>query len=130
MFNVPKSRRCSILQRIAKCKKPLVRPPLKPVHREKRLELAKKYLIQNFGFVLFTDDRRATLDGPDGWRRGWCDAKALCPQRVRRQQGGGGVMFLAAIINDQLVGPFRVKDGIKMTTPTYIAFLKEHLLPW
>ena len=41
MFNVPKSTRCSILQRIAKCKKPLVRPPLKQVHREKRLEWAK-----------------------------------------------------------------------------------------
>ena len=32
MFNVPKSTRCSILQRIAKCKKPLVRSPLKQVH--------------------------------------------------------------------------------------------------
>ena len=130
MVNVPKSTRCLILQRIAKCKKPLVRPPLKQVHREKRLEWAKKYLKQNFEFVLFTDEYRATLDGPDGWARGWCDAKALCPQRIRRQQGGGGVMFWAAIIHDKLVGPFRVKDGVKMTAPTYIAFLKEHFSPW
>ena len=130
LFNVPKSTRCSILQRIAKCKKPLVRPPLKQVHREKRLEWAKTYLKQNFEFVLFTDECRATLDGPDGWRRGWCDTKALCPQRIRRQQGGGGVMFWAAIIHDELVGPFRVKDGVKMTATTYIAFLREHWLPW
>ena len=106
MVNVPKSTRCLILQRIAKCKKPLVRPPLKQVHQEKRLEWAKKYLKQNFEFVLFTDECRATLDGPDGWARGWCDAKALCPQRIRRQQGGSGVMFWAAIIHDKLVGPF------------------------
>ena len=106
MFNVPKSTRCSILQRIAKCKKPLVRPPLKQVHREKRLEWAKKYLKQNF-------ECRATLDGPDGWRQGWCDTKALCPQHIRHQQGGGGVMFWAAIIHDELVGPFQVKDKKK-----------------
>ena len=56
MFDVPKSTRCSILQRIAKCKKPLVRPPLKQVHREKRLEWTKKYSKQNFEFVLFTDE--------------------------------------------------------------------------
>ena len=92
--------------------------------------MGKKYLKQNFEFVLFTDECRATLDGPDGWRREWCDTKALCPQRIRRQQGGGGVMFWAAIIHDELVGPFRIKDGVKMTAPTYIAFLREHWLPW
>ena len=84
MVNVPKSTRCLILQRIAKCKKPLVRPPLKQVRQEKRLEWAKKYLKRNFEFVLFTDKCRSTLDGPHGWSRGWCDAKALCPQCIRK----------------------------------------------
>ena len=39
-------------------------------------------------------------------------------------------MFWAAIIDDELVGPYRVKDGVKMTAQTYIAFLREHWLPW
>ena len=33
---------------------------------------------------LFTDKCRATLDGPHGWSRGWCDEKALCPQCIRK----------------------------------------------
>ena len=126
MFNVRKSTRCSILERIAKCKKPLAQIPFKQVYREKRLEWEK----QNFELVLFTDECRATLDGPDGWRRGWCDTKALCPQRIRRQQGGGGVMFWATIVDDEHVGPLRIKDGLKMTAPTYIAFLRKHWLQW
>ena len=95
MVNMPKSTQCLILQRIAKSKKPLVRPPLKQGHREKRLDWAKKYLKQNFEFVLFTDEYQATLDGPDGWARGWCDVKALCPQCIRRQQGGGEIRWFS-----------------------------------
>ena len=33
--------------------------------------------------------------------------------RFRRQQGGGGVMFWAGIIQDQLIGPARVPEGVK-----------------
>ena len=31
------------------------------------------------------------------------------------QQGGSGVMFWAGIIGNELVGPFRISDGVKMT---------------
>ena len=65
------------------------------------------------------------MDHADGWARGWYDTKAVCPQRIRRHQEGSRVMFWAAIIHDKLVGPFRVKDNVKMKAPTYIAFLKE-----
>ena len=47
-----------------------------------------------------------------------------------RQQDGGGVIFWAAIIGNKLVGPFKVADGVKMTTKVYIDFLKEHLISW
>ena len=39
-------------------------------------------------------------------------------------------MFWAAIIENELVGPFRVADGVKMTAKLYIDFIKEHLVPW
>ena len=49
---------------------------------------------------------------------------------MRRQQGGGGVMIWACIIGDELVGPFRVPDGLKLTAATYCEFLKTALKPW
>ena len=73
-------------------------------------------------------DCRATLDGPDGWMRGWYCMEDPRPERIRRQQGGGGVMFWAAIIGNELVGPFRVSDEVKMTAKVYMDFLKKHLL--
>ena len=108
----------------------MARPPLKCIHREKRRKWAENNMKVNFENVLFTDECRATLDGPDGWSRGWYDAQLPPPQRLRRQQGGGGIMFWASIINNEMVGPFRVKDGVKITAETYTAFLKEFLLPW
>ena len=84
----------------------------------------------NFENVIFTDECRATLDGPDGWSRGWYDAQFPSPQGLRRQQGGGGIMVWEEIINNEIVGLFRVKDGVKITAETYTAFLKEFLLPW
>ena len=128
--DVPKSTRCRILRNVAKCGKPRVRPPLKDVYKKKRMEWAKNHMKVNFQTVLFTDECRATLDGPDGWRRGWFCKEGPRPHRIRRQQGGGGVMFWVAIIGNKLVGPFRVADGVKMTAKLYIDFIKEHLVPW
>ena len=65
--NTPKITRCHTLKSISKC------PPLKCVHREKRLKWAENNMKVNFENVIFTDECRTTLDGPDGWIRGWYD---------------------------------------------------------
>ena len=54
---------------------------------------------------------------------------ALKPTRLRRQQGGGGVMFWAGILGNKMVGPFRVPEGVKMNA-TYADFLKRSFVPW
>ena len=41
----------------------------------------------------------------------------------------GGVMVWEAIICNELVGPFKVSDGVKATAELYIKFIKEHLVP-
>ena len=48
---------------------------------------------QDLDKIMFTDECRATLDGPDGFSRGWVLNKLDIPVRLRRQQGGGGVRF-------------------------------------
>ena len=123
--DVPKSTRCCILRTFAKCGKPEVHTPLKDIHKKKRMVWARNHMKVNFQTVLFTNECQATLDVPDGWRRGWYHDEGPCPHQIRHQQGGGGVMFWATIIGNELVGPFRVADGVKMTAKLYIDFIKE-----
>ena len=51
------------------------------------------------------------------------------PSRARRQQGGGGVMFWAALIGKVAIGPFRVPDGLKMTAQSYTKFSEDNFIP-
>ena len=95
--------RCRILKSIEKVTKPTVTPPLKARHKLTRLQWAKAYMKTNFEHVLFTDESRATLDGPDGWMSGWLLNGTKPQSRIRRQRGGGGVMIWAGIINDAIV---------------------------
>ena len=81
-------------------------------------------LKTNFTKVIFTNECRPTLDGPEGMSRGWLMNKSAPPMRLRRQQGGGGVMFWATIHDDHIIGLFLVEDGVKMTSQVYIDLLK------
>ena len=96
----------------------------------KRCENGRYPVKTDFQTVLFTDECRATLDGPDGWCRGWLVKGWSKPSRVRRQQGGRGVLFWAGIIGNEFVGPFRVPDGVKMNALTYRNFLQDNFIPW
>ena len=105
-------------------------PSIKENPREKENEGGgRNHMKANFQTVFFTDECRSTRDGPDGWSREWYCTDGLRLHRIRRQQGGGGVLFWGAIIDNELVGPFRVADGVKMTAKLYIVFIKEHLEP-
>ena len=46
--------------------KPISRPPLKQIHKYKRIAWAEKYMKTNFYQALFKIKARVTLDGPDG----------------------------------------------------------------
>lgn len=127
---VPRTSRCRILQTVAKVVKPNIHPPLTTRHKTKRVEWARQYMKIDFQTVLFTDECRATLDGPDGWCRGWLVNGTTKPSRAKRQQGGGSVMFWAGLIGKVVVGPFRVPDGQKMDAQSYTKFLKDNFIPW
>ena len=105
-------------------------PPLSKLHRQKRLDWADMYLKQDFSKVLWTDECRATLDGPDGWARGWVFKGRQSQNRMRRQQGGGSIMFWAGMLGSTIIGPFRVEQGVKMNSEGYCKFLTKNFLPW
>ena len=127
---IPKTTRNRILGRIAKHKASQKWPPLSSRHKGLRLNWASKYMKSDMKYVLFTDESRATLDGPDGWAKGWVINGDQAPVRRRRQQGGEGVMIWAGIIGGELIGPVRVPQGVKLTSATYCQFLKNVLEEW
>lgn len=66
---------------------------------------------------------RLSMDPIDGVKGGTARRA-----HVLTRSGGGGVWDV--IVGYELVGPFRVADGVEMTALVYIDFLKEHLTPW
>ncbi len=87
LTGIPKTTRNRILGRIAKHKAPAQRrPPLSSRHKNLRFNWARQYMKTNMEYVLFTDESRATLDGPDGWAKGWVIKGYPAPVRLRRQQ--------------------------------------------
>lgn len=50
------------------------------------------------------------------------------PITKRRQQGGG--MMWAGICGDKLIGPYKVDDGVKLTSETYCKFLDKTFFKW
>ena len=87
--DVGKTVRCETLQKVAVVIKAEQRPPILPRHEQQRLEWGRLYMKLDFSNVIFTDEIRATLYGPDGWRRGWVVHGQRPPGVMRRQQGGG-----------------------------------------
>jgi len=75
------------------------KPPLKPEHVKERLEFTRKYI--DFGekwySVMFSDEKKFNLDGPDGFRYYWHDLRKDPKIFSRRQFGGGSVMVWAGI---------------------------------
>ena len=87
LVNNPKTTHNRLLRKVAAIKSPSTKPPLTPMHWRLRMEWSKKYMKTDMNFVLFTDESRATLDGPDGWAKGWVYNGETCHTRMRHQQG-------------------------------------------
>lgn len=75
--------------------------------------------------VLFSDEKKFRLDGPDGNRRAWVDTRAPARKHQRRQAGGGGIMIWLCF------GYFGVGDAVEVkgnvNSEKYVEMLEEHL---
>lgn len=111
-------------------KKILAATRLTKRHKEQRLNWAKA-MLPKFGAdwsnVVFSDEKKWNLDGPDGLRFRWIDKRGEEPLNMRRHSGGGSVMVWGAFSRD---GQLELKflRGTQ-ASKDYVATLQSHLLP-
>ncbi|GBM11429.1 Transposable element Tc3 transposase [Araneus ventricosus] len=78
--------------------------------------------------VLFSDEKKWNLDGPDGNIKYRHDLQKELSSFFSRQSGGGSVMVWAAFgFNGKVVLAFL--DG-RQNSPKYIEILENHLMPF
>uniref|UniRef100_A0A914EK45 Transposase Tc1-like domain-containing protein n=1 Tax=Acrobeloides nanus TaxID=290746 RepID=A0A914EK45_9BILA len=71
-------------------------PALKEVHKRRRLEWVRQNMNHDWSKVIWSDEKKFNLDGPDGYRYYWHDLRKEKRYFSRRVHGGGGVMVWGA----------------------------------
>ncbi|KAA8496442.1 Transposable element Tc3 transposase [Porphyridium purpureum] len=102
----------------------IVRQPLSRENRLRHVAFAMQNLnkIEDPRKVIFTDEKKFNLDGPDGYSGQWVRTGEL-PDRVRRHTGGGSVMFWMAISSAGKMA--LLKTPARITSEKYVAMLES-----
>ena len=113
-----------------KYKKMLKKPPLTKKHKIDRLNFAKKYMswTSEWSKVIFSDEKKFNLDGPDGCSYFWQDLSKKPEIRMSRNFGGGSVMIWAAF---SIHGKSKIcLITSKMNAEKYIEMLDVNLIEY
>ena len=105
------------------------RPTLSKAHKNARVEWAEKYvdLGQQWNKVIFSDEKKFNLDGPDGYRMFWYGLGADRNIFSKRQNGGGGILVWAAFSEQEKAEICRLEG--RQDAQCYIQTLESNLLP-
>lgn len=113
-----------------KYSKMVATPRLTERHINLRLEYASQYMEmgQRWKNVIFSDEKKFNLDGPDGLHYYWKDTKQERRRILKRNFGGGNLMVWGAF-------SFHGKSELvflssSQNSQDYIMTLENHLLPF
>ena len=84
-------------------KKRSAAPSQTPRHQKLRLNFAFEYEEWEsieWAFVVFSDEKKWNLDGPNGMRYRWVDTRRPEQVNLRRHSGGGSVMIWTGFAGD------------------------------
>uniref|UniRef100_A0A914Q3Z0 Transposase n=1 Tax=Panagrolaimus davidi TaxID=227884 RepID=A0A914Q3Z0_9BILA len=108
--------------------KMLPAPALKPKHIEKRLIFARKNMDTSWNTIIFSDEKKFILDGPDGFSHYWHDLKKEPRYFKRRNFGGGSLMVWGAF---SALGKLKLAfTSSRMNSEDYQEVLQNHLIPF
>lgn len=104
------------------------KPPLTNQHKAARLAFARKYMswTSEWNKVIFSDEKKFNLDGPDGFQYYWHDLRKETEVRMSRNFGGGSVMIWAAFCAEMKSNIAWVTT--RMNSKRYIEILENELV--
>ena len=122
---------CNVLNHSGKfeyCAK-LVQPKLLPRHKEQRLAFAQRVMSWDDKWieVVFSDEKKFNLDGPDGWKSYWHDLRKEKAIHSKQHSGGGSLMVWGCF-GFNGVGVLEFISG-RMSGEDYRKLLQVSLIP-
>ncbi|KAG1705289.1 hypothetical protein DVH05_028532 [Phytophthora capsici] len=110
--------------------KRLACPPLKPHHIADRLKWAVQHVEHGHKWdsVVFSDEKKFNLDGPDGYQYYWRDLRKEREIYSKRQSGGGSV-FVWGAFSSKGTSELAFLEG-KQNAEKYIDTLGDYLFPF
>jgi transposase len=106
------------------------KPALTEAQKEKRLSFAKKSIQDRVDWseIIWSDENRFNLDGPDGIRYYWHDIRHEPKYLSRRNFGGGTLMIWGAFVGTKLFDLVIVDTTMNSTK--YTEMLNKSLRPF
>ncbi|KAH9078350.1 hypothetical protein Ae201684P_019441 [Aphanomyces euteiches] len=105
-------------------------PCLIAKHMQQRMAYARKHTIaqKDFSRIIWSDEKRFNLDGPDGFQYYWHDLRKEPDSFLTRQNGGRGVMIWVAFSKFVLSELAFLKGN--QTYVMYVDTLSSYLMPY
>ncbi|RCN33912.1 transposase, partial [Ancylostoma caninum] len=103
-------------------------PRLTPLHKAARLEFVRRNITTDWNTIIFSDEKKFNLDGPDGVKSYWRDLRKNPITFSRRNFGGGSLMVWGAFCDVAKLEVAFVSCRIDSTE--YQGVLQRHLLPF